>query len=139
MKQKTVCFVSCGKLKARASMPCHQLYIGTPFKKAYRYAVANFDAVAILSAKHGLLHPDVVIAPYDETLNNMTKPDRARWAAKVAAQIWKRYPPDEWDYTYLAGKVYTEGLPPGKAPLAHIVGPGVRNQWLSNPANRVRR
>ncbi|WP_395858435.1 DUF6884 domain-containing protein [Arthrobacter sp. KBS0702] len=46
------------------------------FKKASAYAELTCDRWYILSAKHGLLHPDEIIQPYDMRLgtNHPTSP-----------------------------------------------------------------
>ena len=32
---------------------------------------------------HGLVHPDAVVAPYDETLNSLSAANRQEWAKRV--------------------------------------------------------
>jgi hypothetical protein len=39
--------------------------------------------VFILSAKHGLVEPEQVLAPYDETLTKLPRAARRRWSAWV--------------------------------------------------------
>jgi hypothetical protein len=127
---KRVCFVSCGKNKASEKRPCSFLYTGDLFQKSFRLAKVSYDAVAILSAKHGMLQPDDVIAPYDLTLKTMAKRERALWARKVSAQIIARYPPEAWQYVYFAGADYTQGLPTGEHPMGKLSF-GRRLQWLN--------
>lgn len=63
----------------------------------------------ILSAKHGLVHPDAVIAPYDETLNNMPVAARGDWAERVKSQLAKSLPNVE-EVVMLAGRRYRENI-----------------------------
>ena len=60
------------------------------FRKAYAYCKRNYDQVAILSAKYGLLLPDDPIEPYDLTLNNMRDLEVRAWSKKVFNQMQKR-------------------------------------------------
>jgi hypothetical protein len=41
----------------------------------------------ILSAKHGLLHPDQVIEPYDLTLKAMSRAEQQGWALRVLVTL----------------------------------------------------
>jgi hypothetical protein len=60
------------------------------FKKALTYIKnQNYDAWFILSAKHGLLHPETIIEPYDETLNNANKHQLIVWSEKVYKELCK--------------------------------------------------
>lgn len=79
--------VSCGKEKLTSAAPARDMYQGDLFKKARRYAEANYDKWFILSAKYGLLDPDQVIEPYDKTLNGMKKKERAAWTMDVVEQL----------------------------------------------------
>lgn len=45
------------------------------------------DRWLILSAKHGLVHPADVIAPYDETLTTASTKARRAWSARVLAAL----------------------------------------------------
>jgi hypothetical protein len=65
-------FISCTKKKKGFSCPSEEMYSISPlFQKAYSYCKDHYDKVYILSAKYGLLKPDQVIDPYDQTLNSM--------------------------------------------------------------------
>lgn len=78
--------VGCGKRKLDRSAPARELYTGSLFVMARRYAEASGKPWVILSAAHGVIDPSVVIRPYDQTL-----PDKgealAHWARKAALQI----------------------------------------------------
>jgi len=52
------------------------------------YAEKNHDEWWILSAKHGLLHPNAdPIEPYDETLSGARVARKREWAKKVVVQL----------------------------------------------------
>jgi cytoplasmic iron level regulating protein YaaA (DUF328/UPF0246 family) len=75
------------------------------FRKAYAYATKNYDFVAILSAKYGLLFPDDEIEPYDLTLNTMKSQQRKDWAKKVFTQMKNRLKLNDFDKIFFhAGK-----------------------------------
>jgi hypothetical protein len=60
------------------------------FRKACAYAVKNYDFVAILSAKCGLLFPNDAIEPYNLTLNDMSSDEAKKWSDKVFRQMKNR-------------------------------------------------
>jgi hypothetical protein len=66
---KKIALVACVSKKASAPMPARDMYTSDWFRKASAYAARVTDDWYILSAKYGLIAPDTVIEPYDETLN----------------------------------------------------------------------
>lgn len=116
------------------------------FRKAYAYATKNYDFVAILSAKYGLLLPDDVIGPYDLTLNDMNYQQRKEWADKAFDQMENRLRLREFDKIFFhAGKKYREHLIPKlenlgihcEAPLKHL-GIGKQKAWYKENESRTR-
>lgn len=81
------------------------------------YAERHADSWFILSAEHGLLQPDQVIAPYEKTLNAMPKEERRNWARRVGHALLANLQPGT-SVLMLAGKRYREEL----APLLHANG-----------------
>jgi len=107
------------------------------FKKAYFYAVKNYNFVAILSAKYGLLLPEDKIEPYDLTLNDMDSSDRKKWADKVFKQMKTRLELKNFTNVFFhTGKKYREHLIPKlenmnihcETPLEHL-GIGKQKAW----------
>jgi len=82
-----VAFVSCVKMKADRPMMAKDLYISPWFRMARAYVEKNAKKWFILSAAHGFVHPDVVIEPYDATLNGATVERRSAWAQMVSRQL----------------------------------------------------
>lgn len=83
-----VALVSCGKSKAAHPAPARDLYTGSLFRAARRYVEASgYDAWWILSARHGLVHPDEIIRPYEATLAGRSVEDLQRWANKVDSRL----------------------------------------------------
>jgi len=68
---------------------------------------------SILSAKHGLLHPDETIDPYDVALKGQPKSFKSEWARRVAAQLCLTFDSKK-QFIVLAGDDYY-------LPLAHAM------------------
>ena len=86
-KQLTCYLVSCVGRKQGRPLPAKDLYASDWFRKARSYVVSTACPWFILSAEHGLLHPDTVTAPYEKTLNRMAIRERQAWAGAVKAQM----------------------------------------------------
>lgn len=123
----TLGLIACCKSKRLIGMRAGSIYQSALFKKSLAVAEKRCDTVAILSAKHGLLDLDKFIQPYDETLNEMRRNERAAWADRVMAQIKQEYP--KHSLIYYAGEIYCEGLPVGYQPMKGLTI-GRRLQWL---------
>ncbi len=80
-------FISCVKTKHDRPMAAEDLYRSPWFVAARGYIERRTDRWYILSAAHGLLWHYNVIAPYESSLNNMSRAGRRDWAWKVKAQM----------------------------------------------------
>ena len=85
----TVGLVGCASQKLKRPAPARDLYVSQLFKKASAYAEATCDRWYVLSAKHGLVHPDTVLEPYDIRLGtkHRSTPPIHQWAAGVRDQL----------------------------------------------------
>lgn len=106
---RTVYLVSCVSQKRERACEARDLYVSELFRKARRYVETSGCPWFVLSAEHGLLAPDQVIAPYERTLNKMGVADRRMWAERVAAQLAETVP-DPSQVVLLAGERYREFL-----------------------------
>ena len=81
--------VGCASSKLQRPAPARELYTSQLFRKASAYAAATCDRWYILSAKHGLVHPDTVLEPYDVKLgaNRLDTPPIHDWAERVRVQL----------------------------------------------------
>jgi len=127
----TVVLVGCGKAKLPRLAPARDLYTGGLFRQARAYAEKHADAWLILSAKHGVIHPDDVIAPYDVSMNDLTAAERAAWGEKVRRVLHEL---GAWDKTLvlLAGEKYegaVKGAPRVLRPLEGLEM-GYRRRWF---------
>ena len=130
-----IVLVSCSASKSPESSPARELYTGTLFKESLAYAEKlQPDAIFILSALHGLVRPDQLIAPYNVTLSPVSKKIRARqpdlrvlnaterkaWALLVRHQLGAVADLQKDQFVLLAGQSYIKPLRPY---LAHIEEP----------------
>jgi cytoplasmic iron level regulating protein YaaA (DUF328/UPF0246 family) len=135
---KSLGLISCTKSKQNYPCKASEMYTASDlFSKAYSYAVKNYDFVAILSAKYGLLFPDDKIEPYDLTLNDMNAHQRKEWAERVFNQMKSRLTLKNFAKVFFhAGKKYREYLIPKlenmgircEVPLKHL-GIGEQKAW----------
>lgn len=110
-KTDKIILVSCVSKKSRVAKPACELYESPFFIKARKFAVRARVPWYILSAKYGLLDPEVLIEPYEQTLNQMSKRERTEWAEMVIHQIEHRNIRPAV-VTILAGARYREYIVP---------------------------
>lgn len=132
----TVFLVSCVSGKRRHRCAARDLYISDWFIKARRFVESTGRPWFILSAEHGLVHPDTPLDPYETTLNTMPAAQRRNWANRVDEKL-RRTLPDMRHATLLAGQRYREHLGPlltarGIATAVPMVGLRIGEQlaWL---------
>ena len=88
----TVYLVSCvGKKRSEPTL-AKDLYVSRWFLLARAYVEATGCPWFILSAKHGLVAPDQMLAPYEQTLNTMSVVERRAWASRIQAQMEQQLP-----------------------------------------------
>ena len=136
-----VALVSCVKRKQTVPAPARELYVSALFRGMRRFAESHADRWFILSAEHGLVTPETVVAPYERTLNRMTAQERRAWAARVLESLEREVSPGD-TVVLLAGKRYREGIVPAlearrievQIPLEGR-GLGRQLQWLKRQGN----
>jgi len=106
---RTIALVACVSQKAGVPLPARQLYTSDWFRKASAYAARRADAWYVLSARYGLLPPERVVAPYNETLKQQSAPARRAWAAQVLHDLCALLQPGD-RVLILAGTSYREHL-----------------------------
>ncbi len=111
---KQIVLIPCGSKKLALSAKAKDLYTGELFKRNLEYAYKLKPyTIYILSAKHGLLALEQVIAPYEKTLNKMPISERRAWASRVIKQMKEKGIAIKQDkFTFLAGQKYREFLVP---------------------------
>ncbi len=104
-----VYLVSCVAGKTATRMSAKNLYTSEWFRRARAYVEASGAPWFILSAKYGLVSPEEMLEPYEETLNTMSTGKRREWAARVQRQMDHRLPRAD-RIVVLAGQRYREFL-----------------------------
>ena len=127
--------VACSKTKLDRPAPARELYTSPLFRAASGYCERVYDRWYVLSALHGLVHPDQVIEPYDVTLATMTAEQRRGWRYRVRAQWGSRAPDLSPGLIFLQGGIlYRKAFHPAtRAPLAGL-GIGQQLAWYAHRA-----
>jgi hypothetical protein len=140
LEQPVLALLSCTKKKAPVPCPAADLYApSTFFRKAYALARRVARDTFIVSAKHGLVHPGDVIAPYEQTLANCGRAERRAWALGVHRQLIARTEYREAKtILWFAGEAYRQDLMPlvagdGKRCVVPMEGlaQGEQLSWLT--------
>jgi hypothetical protein len=79
--------VGCVKSKQSQAAPARELYVSPLFRGRRAWVERTCDRWFILSAKHGLVEPDRVLAPYDEILMDLPRAVRRAWSAGVVQAL----------------------------------------------------
>lgn len=82
--------VGCVKSKRVHACPARDLYISPLFVGRRRHVERTCDAWFVLSARHGLVHPDDRLETYDVTLNAMNRSARRAWSTQVLRALAHR-------------------------------------------------
>lgn len=140
--------VGCGAAKRDEPAPAKDLYTSTYFGLKHRYAEADGDRWAILSAEHGLLPPERRTESYDTVMDDV---DAQQWARDVW-RLLREYVPvmppvgsEDVVVTVLAGSDYVDPLRPfiqrepwrGRYPFDQTSGIGEQMGWLSAELDRL--
>ncbi len=133
--------IGCGKAKLSQPAPARELYTGSLFRAARKYAeqrqALTGEPWAILSARHGLVSPEFQLEPYDECLK-LKGEALAAWAKEAAAACVRLMRGGPHRVECLAGRAYAD---PFRAELDEWRVPsceplrgrelGMRLRWLS--------
>jgi cytoplasmic iron level regulating protein YaaA (DUF328/UPF0246 family) len=117
---KPLYLIACSAAKLNRTAPAADLYQGQAFKLATAAADRAGADVVILSALHGAVNPAANLAPYNRTLAEMSKHQRAIWAGMTEQQLQQH---KGRPIVVLAGKHYAaavDGWPNVSRPLAGL-------------------
>lgn len=121
--------IACSKVKLPHAAPARELYQGDIFRKARALAEKEGAPWAVLSARHGVVQPEQVLEPYDDTLIRATRAQLAAWDALVLQQLGAAA---DGPLLIFAGRQY-RGWTAGRdcaVPLAGM-GIGAQKAWLA--------
>ncbi len=136
-----LCLVSCVSEKQCGCHPAKELYTSNLFKKSRKLVELKGWPWFILSAKHGLVHPDDKIEKYDKALK---KSDREAWANKTIPQL-DNHLGDVNSVVILAGEDYFEFISKeldrrGIVVYIPMIGMGnERRKWLKEQIESIER
>tara|TARA_R110002049_G_scaffold198475_5_gene368491 strand:+ start:1413 stop:2672 length:1260 start_codon:yes stop_codon:yes gene_type:complete len=143
LSPNTVCLVACTSRKGDQPAKAEFIYKSPLFSAARNFAEMRANQWFILSAKHGLLAPDDVVEPYNESLLNKSDSQRREWAERVHQALLTRIP-DGAQIIFLAGSAYRTHLAPmleaeGRRTAAPMSALGIGSQvaWLQKVANEA--
>jgi hypothetical protein len=83
---RAIYIVGCGAAKLDHEAPARELYTGSLFVAARRHVEALGVPWLVLSAKYGIVEPDWVLAPYEQTIPKR-KEDLSAWALRSASSV----------------------------------------------------
>lgn len=115
-----IALVSCVKTKRNTPSVAKELYASPFFRGMRAFAESQSDAWFVLSAEHGVVEPDTVLAPYEKSLKYMPAAARKQWARMVQQQLAGALP-QKSSVIVLAGTRYREGLVPFLTANGHTV------------------
>lgn len=128
--------VGCAAQKLKRPAPARDLYVSQLFRKSSAYVEQHADRWFVLSAKHGLVHPDTTLEPYNVRLGVNAGPIWT-WADRVANQLREVLEGTVTDIELLvlAGEQYRTVLRklteyPAVVPMAGL-GIGEQLGWLT--------
>jgi len=93
-----VILIQCVSSKRDKRLPAKDLYDSVYFDAQRQYAKCVGDRWYILSAEHGLVHPETVLEPYDTFIDDV---DTDTWADGVANSL-----PEANTVVFTAGSKY---------------------------------
>lgn len=79
--------VGCVGKKTLSPARAEDLYISPLFTGRRQFVEASCDEWWILSARHGLVHPQEVLAPYEVALKNAGRSQRRAWSEGVLRSL----------------------------------------------------
>lgn len=107
-----IALVGCTKRKKSEACPAREMYQESDlFQKVVKYVeLHEFDSWYILSAKYGLVHPDLIIQPYDLTLKTFSGDELRMWNIKVINSFIEIIGHRPVYVEFLCGEKYRSGL-----------------------------
>lgn len=107
MSRERIGLIGCVKSKRNVPTRASELYTSALFVGRKRWVSASCSHWFILSAKHGLVAPNQILEPYDETLTTKGQSARRLWSSQVLAQLREVLGEvGQYDYEIHAGAAY---------------------------------
>lgn len=137
----TVALVGCGKQQADEKTAAKDLYSSDYFQKKRAWAEKHADDWFILSAKHGVVDPDAIIAPYDRGIQELSDDEQRQWGEHVVETIRNSWDTENVEAVMLAGRGYREPVEQAglgdvvarvRSPFEGTAGIGEQIAWLND-------
>lgn len=109
--------VSCSSQKLDHVAPARELYASSLFRSSLKLAERLCERVYVLSARHGVVSLDQVLAPYNVTLSRMPTKDRVLWGYRCAIQLVALEGALPMNAALYAGREYVEPIEQALRPL----------------------
>lgn len=102
--------IGCSKSKLLVPCPAKDLYQGDLFKLSRRYVESLGIPYGILSASHGLVHPDRFLEPYDTGIVDLSRAEKQDLCVHIDEQLRWQFPCRLDDFGNFKLKRYSECL-----------------------------
>jgi hypothetical protein len=107
----TIGVLACTKRKLDRPAAARELYTGDRFRKGLVLLErAGCTRLVVLSALHGAVAGERVLAPYDRALQDLSAADRRAWAARANAQLRRLVPAGARVIALAIPKLYAPAL-----------------------------
>lgn len=132
--------VGCAASKLKRPARADELYTSQLFRKSAAYVAEHADDWYVLSAKHGLVHHEEVLEPYNVKLGDKAALPIWDWAEMVAHQLEVECGTGQPMLLVLAGEQYRTFLrrvPESWPTMVPMRGLGIGEQlhWLTERAS----
>lgn len=100
--------IICSASKREYPCAARDLYTGTVFEPSRKYCELLGIDYFILSAKHGLVHKNKKIKPYECNMQKMRVKEKKFWGYRVAKDLMEL---EEREFLYLGSEAYMVFIP----------------------------
>lgn len=107
---RRIVLVACASSKRPEEARAEDLYTSALFAKSKEWAKRHGDAWLILSALHGVVRPEQVLQPYEQSLAGTSAPERRMWALWVHESLLLEHVQAGDTVVFLAGQLYRQGV-----------------------------
>jgi hypothetical protein len=126
-----IALLGCVSMKGIVPALARDLYVSPLWKLRRAYAERFSDRWFVLSAKHGLVLPDTVIAPYDLALTDLGWKQRNFWAQQIVWDLREHGVTGATEQVEIhAGVAYRKGVQETLGAVCPVSGLGIGQQFV---------
>lgn len=89
--KKRVMLLGCVKSKSTSAESAKDLYLSTLWSRRKRYVEKTCEEWYVISTEYGLVSPNEVIEPYENTLKDKSASYRREWSQNVVAKLKTKF------------------------------------------------